>query len=69
MMGGFGLCGIPENLIKALHRRGTGDLTVISNNLGSEDFGIGVLLAAGQITRMIVSRGGRDCDRTGGHRP
>ena len=44
MMGGFGLCGIPENLIAALHARGTKDLTVISNNAGVDDFGIGVLL-------------------------
>ena len=40
MMGGFGLCGIPENLIKALHARGTKDLTIISNNAGVDDFGI-----------------------------
>ena len=44
MMGGFGLCGIPENLIAALHARGTKGLTVISNNAGVDDFGIGVLL-------------------------
>ena len=42
MMGGFGLCGIPENLINALHNRGTRQLTVISNNPGSDDFGIGM---------------------------
>jgi len=55
MMGGFGLCGIPENLIAALRARGTRDLTVISNNAGVDDFGIGLLLKAGQITKMIAS--------------
>ena len=44
LMGGFGLCGIPEKLIEALHARGTRDLTVISNNAGVDEFGIGVLL-------------------------
>src|SRR5580704_10025500 len=53
LMGGFGLCGIPENLIAALHRRGTKGLTVISNNAGVDDFGIGILLRARQITKMI----------------
>jgi 3-oxoacid CoA-transferase subunit A len=53
MMGGFGLCGIPENLITALHRRGTKDLTVISNNAGIDDFGIGVLLRTRQVRKMI----------------
>src|SRR5262245_1445020 len=53
MMGGFGLCGIPENLIAALRARGTKDLTVVSNNAGVDDFGIGVLLKARQIRRMI----------------
>jgi 3-oxoacid CoA-transferase subunit A len=53
MMGGFGLCGIPENLIAALHARGTRNLTVISNNAGVDDFGIGVLLKARQIRKMI----------------
>ena len=53
MMGGFGLCGIPENLIQALHRRGTKDLTVISNNAGVDEFGIGALLKARQIRKMI----------------
>jgi 3-oxoacid CoA-transferase subunit A len=53
MMGGFGLCGIPEHLIAALHARGTGGLTVISNNAGVDDFGIGVLLRARQVRRMI----------------
>src|SRR5262249_50310739 len=53
MMGGFGLCGIPENLIKALHARGTKGLTVISNNAGVDDFGIGVLLRSRQVKKMI----------------
>jgi len=53
MMGGFGLCGIPENLIAALRARGTRDLTVISNNAGVDDFGIGVLLRARQVRKMI----------------
>src|SRR5437763_16807228 len=53
MMGGFGLCGIPENLIAALHARGTRGLTVISNNAGVDDFGIGVLLRARQVRKMI----------------
>jgi 3-oxoacid CoA-transferase subunit A len=55
MMGGFGLCGIPENLIAALHARGTSGLTVISNNPGVDGFGIGLLLQAGQVARMIAS--------------
>jgi 3-oxoacid CoA-transferase subunit A len=53
LMGGFGLCGIPENLIQALHARGTSGLTVISNNAGIDDFGIGVLLRARQVRKMI----------------
>jgi 3-oxoacid CoA-transferase subunit A len=53
LMGGFGLCGIPENLIRALHDRGTRNLTVISNNAGVDDFGIGILLRARQVRKMI----------------
>jgi len=53
MMGGFGLCGIPENLIAALKARGTKNLTVISNNAGVDDFGIGVLLRARQVRKMV----------------
>ncbi len=53
MMGGFGLCGIPENLIAALRARGTMGLTVISNNAGVDDFGIGVLLRTRQVRKMI----------------
>jgi len=53
LMGGFGLCGIPENLIKALARHGTRNLTVMSNNAGVADYGIGLLLAAGQVRAMV----------------
>ncbi|TAN24059.1 MAG: CoA transferase subunit A [Acidobacteria bacterium] len=55
MIGGFGLSGNPENLIAALHARGAKNLTVISNNAGIDAEGIGVLLAAGQIKKMIAS--------------
>ena len=55
LMGGFGLCGIPENLIAALRRAGRKNLTVISNNAGSSDFGIGFLLETGQIRKMVAS--------------
>jgi 3-oxoacid CoA-transferase subunit A len=55
MAGGFGLCGIPENLIAAIRDAGTKDLTVISNNCGVDDFGLGLLLAGGQIRKMISS--------------
>src|SRR6201997_386285 len=53
LMGGFGLCGIPENLIEALRRKGTRDLTVVSNNAGVDDFGIGLLLQTRQVRKMI----------------
>jgi 3-oxoacid CoA-transferase subunit A len=55
MMGGFGLAGIPENLVTALQRRGTKDLTIISNNAGTDDFGIGLLLRARQVRKMIAT--------------
>src|SRR5580704_9150343 len=55
LMGGFGLCGIPENLIAAVRRAGTKDLTVVSNNAGSNDFGIGLLLESKQVRKMIAS--------------
>lgn len=55
MMGGFGLCGIPENLIKALLKKGCKDLTIISNNGGVDDAGIGLLIANGQVKKMISS--------------
>jgi 3-oxoacid CoA-transferase/3-oxoacid CoA-transferase subunit A len=53
LMGGFGLCGIPENLIAAVRRKGTKDLTIVSNNAGVDDFGIGVLLQQRQVKKMI----------------
>ena len=53
MVGGFGLCGIPENLISAVHDSGIKNLTVISNNAGVNDFGLGVLLQTHQIRKMI----------------
>ena len=53
MIGGFGLCGIPENLVAALRERGTRNLTIISNNAGVDDFGIGVLLKTHQVRKMI----------------
>ena len=55
LMGGFGLCGIPENLIAAMRRKGTKDLTIVSNNAGVEDFGIGLLLQNRQVKKMISS--------------
>src|ERR1700727_3641593 len=54
-MGGFVLCGIPENLIAALRRKGTKDLTVASNNAGVDDFGIGLLLQNKQVRKMIAT--------------
>jgi 3-oxoacid CoA-transferase subunit A len=53
MVGGFGLCGIPENLIRALVRKGVKNLTTMSNNAGVDGFGIGLLLAAGQLRKHI----------------
>src|SRR2546430_11906036 len=53
MIGGFGLCGNPENLIRALVKKGAKNLTTISNNAGVDGFGVGLLLAAGQIRRHI----------------
>src|SRR5271168_5128710 len=55
LMGGFGLCGIPENLIDAVRRKGTKDLTIVSNNAGVDDFGIGLLLQNRQVKKMISS--------------
>jgi 3-oxoacid CoA-transferase A subunit len=55
MSGGFGLCGNPENLIHALHRKGTKGLTIISNNCGIDTKGLGMLLSAGQVKKMISS--------------
>ena len=55
MASGFGLCGNPENLIRALLDKGVKDLTIISNNCGTTDKGLGVLLAAGRVKKMIAS--------------
>ena len=55
MAGGFGLCGIPENLIQAIAKKGTRGLTIISNNCGIDGKGLGILLAAGQVKKMISS--------------
>src|SRR3954468_6090980 len=55
MVGGFGLCGNPENLIRALHRRGTKGLTIISNNCGIDGKMLGLLLEAGQVRRIVAS--------------
>ena len=62
MMGGFGTCGIPEHLIAALHRRGTRNLTVISNNAGIDDYGVGILLRSHQIKKMIATYVGENKD-------
>jgi 3-oxoacid CoA-transferase subunit A len=55
MVSGFGLCGNPENLIAALHRKGVKDLTLVSNNCGTTDLGLGVLLQARQIRKIVAS--------------
>jgi 3-oxoacid CoA-transferase subunit A len=55
MSGGFGLCGNPENLIKAIHRKGVKNLTIISNNCGTTDKGLGILLQSRQVRKMIAS--------------
>jgi 3-oxoacid CoA-transferase subunit A len=55
MVGGFGVCGNPENLLTALHALGTRNLTVISNNAGIDDFGLGKLLKARQIRKMVAT--------------
>ncbi len=55
MAGGFGLCGIPENLIAAVREHGAKDLTIISNNAGVDDFGLGLLLETRQVKKMISS--------------
>lgn len=55
MAGGFGLCGIPEHCIAAIHDRGIKNLTIISNNCGVDDFGLGIMLKTKQIKRMISS--------------
>jgi 3-oxoacid CoA-transferase A subunit len=55
MMGGFGVCGVPEHLIGALHRKGVKDLTIVSNNAGVDGHGVGLLLKARQIRKMIAT--------------
>ncbi len=62
MLGGFGLCGIPENLIRALHDKGVTGLTCISNNAGVDDFGLGVLLERHQVKKMISSYVGENAE-------
>ncbi|MBI3553783.1 MAG: CoA transferase subunit A [Elusimicrobia bacterium] len=58
MMGGFGLCGYPENMIAAIRRKGVKNLTFISNNAGTDEYGIGSLIKNGQVKKMIMSYGG-----------
>jgi 3-oxoacid CoA-transferase subunit A len=55
MSGGFGLCGNPENLIEALHRKKVKNLTIISNNCGTTELGLGILLKAQQVKKMVAS--------------
>lgn len=62
MVGGFGLCGIPENCIAALVRKGVKNLTCISNNAGVDDFGLGLLLQTKQIKKMISSYVGENAE-------
>ncbi|RZK22429.1 MAG: CoA transferase subunit A, partial [Hymenobacter sp.] len=62
MLGGFGLCGIPENAITELLRLGVRDLTCISNNAGVDDFGIGLLLQQRQVKKMIASYVGENAE-------
>src|SRR6187549_1889247 len=62
VVGGFGLCGIPENLIAALVRRGVGKLIVVSNNCGVDDWGLGLLLRNKQIRKMVSSYVGENAE-------
>lgn len=62
MLGGFGLCGIPENCIAALLKKGVRDLTCISNNAGVDDFGIGLMLQKKQVRKMIASYVGENAE-------
>jgi 3-oxoacid CoA-transferase subunit A len=62
MLGGFGLCGIPENCINALSKKKVRNLTCISNNAGIDDFGIGLLLQQRQVTKMIASYVGENAE-------
>ena len=62
MLGGFGLCGIPENCIAALVKKGTKNLTCISNNAGVDDFGIGLMLKQKQVKKMVSSYVGENAE-------
>jgi 3-oxoacid CoA-transferase subunit A len=62
MLGGFGLCGIPENCIAALVKKGIKQLTCISNNAGVDDFGIGLMLKQKQVKKMIASYVGENAE-------
>lgn len=62
VVGGFGLCGIPENLINALVDRGVGNLTCVSNNAGVDDWGLGLLLRTKQIRKMVSSYVGENSE-------
>ncbi len=62
MLGGFGLCGIPENCIAALVKKGVKNLTCISNNAGVDDFGIGLMLQKHQVKKMIASYVGENAE-------
>src|SRR5205085_12400286 len=62
MLGGFGLCGIPENCIAALVKKGVKGLTCISNNAGVDDFGLGLLLQKKQIKKMVSSYVGENAE-------
>ncbi len=62
MLGGFGLCGIPENCIQAIAKQGISDLTCISNNAGVDDFGIGLLLRKRQVKKMVASYVGENAE-------
>src|SRR5580704_14409848 len=55
LIGGFGLSGLPENLISALQRKGSKNLTIVSNNAGGDDFGIGLLMQNNQVKKMVSS--------------
>src|ERR1700690_1879109 len=58
LIGGFGVCGVPENFLAALKAQGTKNLTLVSNNAGLDTFGIGTLIKNGQVKKMIMSYGG-----------
>lgn len=62
LLGGFGLCGIPENCIAAIVKKGINNLTCISNNAGVDDFGIGLMLKAKQVKKMIASYVGENAE-------